>query len=201
MQRLFLILIPLVLCSSVWAQMEKNQIMWDNGVLPPNWPKENPYGMYATMNCTVKPVLDHTGKPHHHGHVAQLIMDGGNGVQDPPKVDGMPGGDDTLAFGNFNMVRILGLDAYDDPNGETGTFYSKRAFVPFVPNRSYYMRVWEGPDPNSAPYYQDTIEYTTSDDHGGAMFTPSPGLPTEVDWVFGVTKPRPDSTLKKDSSK
>ena len=191
MPRLVFVILLLTVCSLAWGQVEKNQIMWDDGKLPPDWPNENPYSIYSLMICWKNPILDHTGKPHDHGHVIQLIMDGGNGIQDPPLPDGMPGGDDTLAFGNYNHIRLMGQDGLDDPNGKSGQFFAKRAFAPLVPNRTYYLRVWEGDDFKTAPYYQDTIEYVGLDDRGGAMFTPTPGQPQEIDWTFGPSKPRP----------
>jgi hypothetical protein len=190
----FTLIVVFAIAFSAQAQVDRTQVVWDSLiVMPPGWPESNPYNILYSMNCSIKPALDHTGKPHHHGHVVQLIMDGGNNIQDPPNPDGTPGGDDSLAFGNFNMIRVLGVDGSDDPNGQTGTFYSKKFFVPQTPpGRGYYLRLWEGADPATAPYYQDTIEYTTDDDRGGALIRLKSGMPHDVDWAFGPSQPRPE---------
>ncbi len=206
MNRLFLIALLLIGTGMVFAddpysEVPHNVPFLDDSELPPGWPDENPFNILASMNCWTKPALDHTGKPHHHGHVAQLIVDGDNNVQDLPREDGMPGGDDSLAVGNFNMVRLLGTDGLSDPNGQTGMFYSQRYFIPLYANKVYYMRLWEGNDVKTAPYYQDTIEYATNDDQGGTMIRLRGGLPMEVNWVFGPSKPRPGGAEAKADGK
>jgi hypothetical protein len=174
------------------------EIVFDTDVLPTD-ASLNPYSILASLNCWTQPVLDHTGKPHHNGHLVQVVVDGGNGIQDLPNPDGSPGGDDSLAYGNFNMMRLTGLDVEPDLSASSGMFFSKKYLVPFVPPpRAYYLRLWEGDDVATAPYYQDTIEYSTDGgDHGGGMITlRSASHPMDVDWTFGPskvrTKARPD---------
>jgi hypothetical protein len=165
----------------------------------PLLPQYNPYNVLASMNSWTAPILDHTGKPHEHGHVVQVIRDGGNGIQDPPRADGWPGGDDSLAYGNFNLILLDGLKAEGEGN-RTGMFFSQRYFIPFdPPPKAYYLRVWEGSDFTTAPYYQDAIEYDTGDDRGGGMITLHDGPPVDVDWRFGPSKarPKPDAEPKK----
>src|SRR5512139_3737494 len=127
---------------------DRTTVVWDSLiVLPPGWPEGNPYNILYSLNCSIKPALDHTGKPHDHGHVVQVLMDGGNNKVDPPNPDGTPVGDDSLAFGNFNMIRVLGVDGADDIKGKSGTFYSKKFFIPLISDRAYFLRLWEGADP------------------------------------------------------
>jgi hypothetical protein len=153
----------------------------------------NPYNIMASQNCWTKPVLDHNGNPHHHGHLIQVLVDGGNGIQDPPNPDGSPGGDDSLAYANFNMIRLNGLDSEIDLTASTGMFFSQKYLVPYMqPPRAYYLRLWEGDNVAAAPYYQDTVEYSTDGgDRGGSMITPRGGTPMDVDWTFGPSKVRP----------
>lgn len=166
--------------------------MWDTDSLPPWITDENPFRMLSLMAAFTVPVLDHTGKPHRHGHAIQVIQDGGNGRQDPPLADGSPGGDDSLAFGNFNMIRLDGLELPVDSDGATGLFFSHRYFVPYLEGKRYYLRVWEGADVKTAPYYQDSREYKSDNDRGGAMlFMRSNSMPSDVEWQFGAAKPRP----------
>ncbi len=165
-------------------------IVFDSDDPPPWFPEANPYNRLASMNSWTAPVLDHSGKPHAHGHLIQVLMDGGNGVPDAPHPDGTPGGDDSLAFGNWNMMRLLGVDTPPVPDGKSGMFFSLRYFVPFSPNRAYYLRLWEGDDIAIAPYYQDTVEYDFGNDRGGAMLRIPEGGPVDVDWKFGPSKPR-----------
>jgi len=182
----------LIVVVSAQADVNRQTIVWDNQTdMPAGWPEGNPYNILYAMSCQAKPALDHTGLPHQHGDVAQVIVDGGNGIQDPPNPDGSPGGDDSLAFGSFNMIVLLGLDGLEDLKGRTGQFYSRKYFAPLTPNRAYYLRLWEGDNPATAPYYQDTVEYVTSDDHGGVMIRLSSGYPHEIDWTFGPSNPRP----------
>ena len=167
-------------------------IVFDSDDPPPWFPVDaNPFNKMASMNSWTVPILDHTGKPHAHGHIIQLIMDGGNGLQDPPNSDGSPGGDDSLAYGNWNMMRLLGLDGPPNPQGNSGMFYSLRYFVPFYQNRAYYLRLWEGDDVAIAPYYQDTVEYDYGTDRGGTMIRIPEGGPMDLDLKFGPSKPRP----------
>lgn len=171
------------------------EVFFDTDTLPSEQ-AINPYIILASQNSWSKPILDHTGKPHHHGHLVQVIVDGGNGLQDPPNPDGSPGGDDSLAYGNFNMLRLTGIDSKLDLSGESGMFFSDKFFIPYQqPPRAYYLRLWEGDDVATAPYYQDTIEYKTDGgDRGGGMISLHGGIPCEVDWTFGASKPRPKDT-------
>jgi hypothetical protein len=174
------------------AKVDTNRpILFDSDPVPPYYPDVNPYNVLASMNCWTTPVLDHNGKPHHNGHLIQIIMDGGNGKQDPPNADGTPGGDDSLAYGNFNMQRLLGIEEPPRMDTATGMFYSVRYFIPFEPGRAYYLRLWEGDNVATAPYYQDTIEYDAGEDRGGAMIMLTIQHPIDVDWKFGPSKPRP----------
>jgi len=194
-----------ILCASLFAvgpasktlvekaQVDTNRwILFDSvGIPPPYVPQINPFSLIASMNSWTTPILDHTGKPHHNGHVIQVIMDGGNGRQDPPNPDGTPGGDDSLAYGNFNMMCLCGLDVPDKLDTASGMFYSKKYFIPYEEGRAYYLRLWEGSDIATAPYYQDTKEYDAGEDRGGAMITMHITHPLDVDWKFGSSIPRP----------
>jgi hypothetical protein len=176
--------------KNAWRSMRP--VIWDDQTtLPPDFPTVNPYRITSLFTSGNNPVLDHTGQPHWSGHVIQVIMDGGNGVQDPPRPDGSPGGDDSLAFANLNMIRLT-MDMPEADTVRTGSFIAKRYFIPLCPaGRAYYLRVWEGKDVAVAPYYQDSIEYATPHDRGGAMIVPKSGDPSTVQWKFGSSKPRP----------
>lgn len=154
----------------------------------------NPFTIMALF-LGQKPTLDSKKEPHTHAHVFQVIVDGGNGVQDPPNADGSPGGDDSLAWGNFNMFIMGGLDYPPALEGKTGTFATAKYFIPYLDDRVYFLRLWEGTDVKSAPYYQDSSEYvSTSGDQGGGMVRISSRLystPQDVEWAFGPSKPRP----------
>lgn len=179
--------------ESQWRKL----LLFDRDQLPPGFPQVNPYNILASFNSWKQPIPDHSGKPHAHGHLIQVIVDGGNYIQDPPNPDGTPGGDDSIAYGNFNMIRLLGIDEPPDAKGKTGMFMSAKYFIPFVPDRAYYLRLWEGDNIATAPYYQDTIEYDAEVDRGGSMLRPPPGPPIDVDWTFGPSKPRPKPAPKK----
>lgn len=167
-------------------------ILFDTDDPPPDYPIVNPYAVLVSINSWTKSVHDHEGKPHEAGHLVQIIMDGGNGVQDPPRADGMPGGDDSLAYGNFNMLRVAPPEAAPDESGRKGMFYSQRYFIPYVaPVRAYYLRIWEGDNVATAPYYQNSSEYDAGDDRGGGMIFLRTGEPMDTDWTFGPSKPRP----------
>ena len=154
----------------------------------------NPYNILVVMYGK-EPVLDSKGELHSHGHLIQLIMDGGNGVQDPPNADGTPGGDDSLAIGNFNSFYLAGYDYPPEMTGKTGLFLSVKFFLPYVDDRVYYLRLWEGGDPAKAPFYQDTHEYvSTIGDQGGGLVRISSrnyAGPQELNWTFGKSQPRP----------
>jgi hypothetical protein len=195
---LALLALPVFAAGAPKLALEKAKIDTNRPVLfdsvanpPPYVPQINPFSILASMNSFKTPVLDHSGKPHQHGHVIQVIVDGGNGRQDPPQTDGMPGGDDSLAYGNFNLICLDGLDDPPKMNEATGLFFSKRYFIPFLPSRAYYLRVWEGNDYATAPYYQDSKEYDAGEDRGGAMITLAVPHPIDVDWKFGPSIPRP----------
>jgi hypothetical protein len=113
--------------------------------------------------------------------------------------DGTPGGDDSMAYGYFNLIRVMGVDdPWNDFNGQSGLFGSLNAFCPFYNGRTFYLRLWEGKDCVSAPYYQNTIEYSSGEDRGGSMIrlfsASSMSPPIDVDFKFGPSKPRPKST-------
>ncbi len=154
----------------------------------------NPFNMLVLM-YTDKPVKDSKGDPHGHGHLIQLMIDGGNGVQDQPNPDGTPGGDDSLAIGNFNYLYLAGHDYPPNMDGKTGLFGSVKFFIPYVDDGVYYLRLWEGGDPAKAPFYQDTREYvsTVGDQGGGLVRLASRNYsgPQELNWTFGPSQPRP----------
>lgn len=168
-------------------------LIYDTEEMPDWFPHNNPQNVLVHLYCEKYPVLDHTGQPHDHGHVIQVIQDGGNGLQDPPNTDGSPGGDDSLAWGNFNMIRLGGIAMPPLEEGKTGQFYSQKLFIAFDPDGAYYLRVWEGDDVSTAPYYQNSVEYWTDQDHGGAMMRITPNELADSDWRFGKSIPRPKS--------
>jgi len=173
-------------------------ILWDYEPPSPKVPSVNPYIFSASMNSWSKPILNHKGEPHDPGDVVEIIVDGGKGIQDPPNPDGTPGGDDSLAYGNFNMIRVAPPEDCPDGSGRKGMFYSQRYFIPFVPpTRAYYLRLWEGKSIAEAQYYQDTIEYDAGDDRGGGMVFLRTNIPMDIDWTFGPSQPRPKSDGKK----
>jgi hypothetical protein len=174
----------------------RNIILFDGDDLPPGFPEINPYNVLALM-MSQTPIPDHTGAPHVNGHLIQVIVDGGNYVQDPPNPDGTPGGDDSLAYGNFNMIQLRGNQEPWDPKGRSGLFSSRKYFIPYLSDRAYYLRLWEGDKVATAPYYQDTVEYYADVDRGGAMIRFHEGPPIDVDWKFGPSKPRPKPTPHK----
>lgn len=148
----------------------------------------NPYDVLYSMNSWTTPVLDHNDKPHADGHAIQLIMDGGNGIQDPPNLDGSPGGDDTMAVGNFNVQYTNGAK-HKAEGLEAGMFMGMRYFVPYKPYSSIYLRLWEGSDPTVARYYQDTADYTTfRGNSGGPIIDLQTEYLDDIDWRFGPSK-------------
>jgi hypothetical protein len=171
-------------------------ILWDKTPSTPETTNMNPFNILVQMYAT-QPIMDHLGEPHQHGHVVQLIQDGGNRIQDPPNLDGSPGGDDSLALGNFNMIQLLGLEYPNSLEGKTGQFYSIKYFIPTVRDAVYYLRIWEGNDVSTAPYFQNSSEYrnTGTGDQGGGLVSISPKTfagPHELDWLFGKSIPRPE---------
>jgi hypothetical protein len=152
----------------------------------------NPYMSLYSMNSWTTPVLDHNGKPHKDCHAIQVIADGGNGIQDPPNPDGSPGGDDSLADGNYNIQYVNGkknIIAGLQDGMFMGTYY----YVPYKANQSIYLRLWESSYPATAEYYQDSEEYTTfRGDHGGPIIALQPENVDDVDWKFGPSKKSPN---------
>ena len=185
------------LVASAIAGESERAILWDKDPLPAELANTNPFNILVQMYAT-QPVMDHLGKPHHHGHAIQLIQDGGNRLQDPPNPDGSPGGDDMLASGNFNMIQVLGLEAPNSLDGKTGQFYSAKYYVPGIRDAVYYLRIWEGNEVATAPYYQNSTEYRNpgTGDQGGGLVAISPRTfpagPQELDWLFGKSIPRPE---------
>jgi hypothetical protein len=195
-----------VLLSSAYAVERKDlpkeikgrRVFTDTDIeLPADYDKSNPYTILAEM-INVDPVMDHTGKPHDHGHWIQIIRDGGNFIQDPPNPDGSPGGDDSLAWGNFNMFQLCGHDW--NPKGKSGQFASQKYFIPYYPDGLYYLRLWEG-DPMKGQYYQDTQRYRSMfGNQGGSMIRIAPATmqgPVDVEWFFGPSVERPKAEKKK----
>lgn len=173
----------------------------DTTALPDYYPFDVPFSILVSMNSWSDTIRDHNGQPHRHGHLVQLIMDGGNGIQDPPNFDGTPGGDDSMAYGNFNLTRIRGIDdPFEGKEGKSGLLASGRYFIPYYNGRLYYLRLWEGDSEKTAPYYQDTVEYTAGLDKGGSMmrlYTAGISPPVDADFKFGPSKPRPKPTKSK----
>lgn len=148
----------------------------------------NPFRTLYSMNSWTFPVFDHNGQPHPDGHILQIIADGGNGVQDPPNADGSPGGDDSLAVGNFNIQFINGEKHIPD-GMEPGMFMGMMYFVPYNDNQSIYLRLWEASDPADADYYQDTEEYTTwRGNSGGVIISLQREQIDDIIWKFGLSK-------------
>jgi hypothetical protein len=145
----------------------------------------NPYGVLCRMTSWSEPLLDHVGNPYKDGNAIQIIADGGNGIQDPPRPDGYPGGDDSLANGNFNVQYVNG-EKHMAEGLVPGMFMGMAYFIPYEIEHAVYLRLWEGSDPASAEYYRDSAEYTTSSgDRGGCMITLHPEYLDELDWRFG----------------
>ncbi len=154
----------------------------------------NPFSMLVLM-YNDGPTMNSKGQPHSHGVLLEMIQDGGNGVQDPPNPDGTPGGDDSLAYGNFNRCFLVGIEDPIDMTKSSGLFYTQKYFIPYQDDQVYYLRLWEGSDPKSAPFYQNTNEYvSTVGDQGGGMVRLSSRVyqgPAEVRWKFGPSQTRP----------
>ena len=189
-----LLLIAIVSVPSGAEELGGRKVIWDSDVLTKEETPANPFNMLVFM-YTTQPIKDHLGENHDHGHIIQVIQDGGNRIQDLPNPDGSPGGDDSLALGNFNSVIMRGV-AYPYPlDGKSGQFYTKKYFVPVLRDEVYYLRIWEGDDVATAPYYQNSSEYynPTTLDKGGGMVRISPNTiqgPQELDWLFGKSNPR-----------
>ncbi len=195
MQILALILLFAIIHNpSTAEELGGRKIVWDRDTLSADEIPENPFNMLVFM-YTTQPIKDHLGENHTHNHIIQVIQDGGNRLQDPPNPDGSPGGDDSLALGNFNSVRMRGVKHPYPPDGKSGQFYSKKYFVPELRDEVYYLRIWEGDDVATAPYYQNSSEYVnpSTGDQGGGLVTISPRTiqgPQELDWLFGKSIPR-----------
>lgn len=186
-----------ILTTTVWArdEVKGREVYFDTeNIEARDMEMGNPFSMLALFLCQ-KPQLDSKKEPHSHGHLIQVIVDGGNGEQDAPQADGTPGGDDSLAWGNFNALMLGGLEYPPTMEGKTGTFAGGKYFIPYRDDKVYYLRLWEGADPKTAPYYQDSSEYvSTAGDQGGGMVRISSRLyttPQDVEWAFGPSKPRP----------
>ena len=164
-------------------EMDPDSVVSESGIKP-----YNPFGSLYRMHSWTTPVLDHEGKPHKDGHIIQIIVDGGNGIQDPPRFDGNPGGDDTLADGNFYAQFINGEK--NVPVGlAPGTFYGTVYYIPYKANQSIYLRLWEGQYPGVAEYYQDSEEYkTTRGNVGGPIIAVQPEVVDQIEWRFGQSK-------------
>jgi hypothetical protein len=192
----FLAFVMLFAISSICAAADRGRpIRWDSDPLTPET-EINPFNILVQLNAS-QPIMDHLGEPHQHGHIIQVIQDGGNRIQDPPNPDGSPGGDDSLALGNFNVIQMLGMDYPNTVEGKTGRFYSQKYFIPFIRDAVYYLRVWEGDDVATAPYFQNSSEYRNlgNSDQGGGVISISPKTfsgPQELDWLFGKSIPRPE---------
>lgn len=194
-QTIALLLLIAIVARPALADTDNSRpIIWDRGELPEGHVPANPFNLLVLMYSTSL-IKDSEGEPHDHGNVIQLIQDGGNELQDPPNPDGSPGGDDSLARGNFNMITLLGTEHPFVLDGESGQFCSYKYFVPLIRDGVYYLRIWEGDDVGSAPYFQDSSEYRTSTgDQGGGLLRISPRTfqgPQEADWKFGSSMPRP----------
>ncbi|MBU1936566.1 hypothetical protein KKG05_04140 [bacterium] len=184
---LFIIMAGFIFFWSVPCVEAQQDIDPDSLLIGTNLKNFNPFNSLYLMNSW-EPVLDHEGKPHKDAHLIQIIVDGGNGIQDTPNSDGTPGGDDTLASGNFYGQFVNGEKRV--PSGlSPGMFMGPRYFIPHKPNTAIYLRLWEGQDPAIADYYQDSANYTT---HRGNVGGPIIGLQSDyidqIDWRFGPSK-------------
>jgi hypothetical protein len=180
-----IVIAGLILTGLTQASLGQQEIDPDSITYSPlAVPGFNPYRTLCCMFSSV-PVLDHRGEPHRDGHVIQIVADGGNGIQDPPNPDGSPGGDDSLAAGNFNIQYVNG-QKHMDAGLAPGLFMGMAYFISYKLNQTIYLRIWEGPDPSTAEYYQDTREYTTTfGNSGGSMITLRTQYSDEIDWRFG----------------
>ena len=175
----------------VWSApfaLAQQELDPDSLLIDPNLEKNyNPFNSLYLMNSW-KPILDHEGELHRDGHLIQIIADGGNGIQDPPNLDGSPGGDDTLAEGNFYAQFVNG-EKRGSSGLMLGMFMGPRYFIPYKPNTTIYLRLWEGQDPAIAEYYQNSAEYTTHRGNvGGPIIALQSDYIDQVDWRFGLSK-------------
>lgn len=178
-----------------WEKKIKGRgVHFDYEELPPDEDLGNPYVILVEF-IQETPIPMHNGHPHPFGHIIQVIRDGGNHMIDQPNPDGSPGGDDSLAWGNFNHSRIGAFGLSPSDTMYYGMWVTQRYFISFHEDGVYYLRLWEGDNPETAPYYQDSVEYsTTTGDTGGAMARISPRLfygPHDIYWKFGKSVERP----------
>jgi hypothetical protein len=181
----YIVIVGLILTGITQASLGQQEIDPDSITYSPL--AVGSFNPYRTLCCmySSEPVLDHNGEPHRDGHVIQIIADGGNGIQDLPNFDGSPGGDDSLAAGNFNIQYVNGEKHSTEGLG-SGMFIGMAYFISYKLNQTIYLRVWEGPDPSAASFYQDSKEYTTTlGNSGGCMITLRTQYSDEIDWRFG----------------
>jgi hypothetical protein len=195
---LFLLLLSVSnsLADNSWRDKEikGRHVYFDDEDVPLDQDLGNPYVILVEF-IQETPILMHDGQPHPIGHIVQVIRDGGNHKIDPPNADGSPGGDDSLAWGNFNHSRIGAFGLSPTDTMYFGMWVTQRYFISFHEDGVYYLRLWEGVNPETAPYYQDSIEYSASTgDNGGAMARITPRLfygPQDIFWKFGRSVERP----------
>ena len=184
----FFIILGFIFFGNIPCLRAEQEINPDSVVSESGIRAYNPFGSLYRMHSWKRPILDHEGKPHKDGHIIQIIMDGGNGIQDPPLSNGNPGGDDSLADGNFYAQFINGEKNIE--NGlAPGMFIGMVYYIPYKANQSIYLRLWEGSDPGEAEYYQDSEKYeTTRGNSGGAILSLQPEIVDQVEWWFGPSK-------------
>lgn len=100
------------------------------------------------------------------GDLVEVILAGGNGVMDIPRVDGLPGGDDQRAI-NPGLPFAMNPESFTHyPN----TFYSPHAILiqseghgpepALHPGSSFYIRAWNGPSPAQSTMYYNSQTLT-----------------------------------------
>lgn len=188
------VLLSVTFAANAADKIKGREVYFDFEELPPEYDLDNPYIILVEF-LNGDTLRMHDGQRHPIGNLIQVIRDGGNNKIDPPNADGTPGGDDSLAWGNFNHSRVgaWGLSATDTVY--FGVWVSQKYFVSYYPDGVYYLRLWEGSDAKTAPYYQDSREYKASTgDRGGSMARISPRLfygPNDITWTFGSSVERP----------
>jgi len=108
------------------------------------------------------------GKPVPDSSYLMVILAGENGVPDPPKCDGSPGGDDIQPTGNsFNHLYIHDV-AKELPFTPEGNIYAPGHFLdvkpaeeleePAInPGDKFYFRAFNNKNPAEATHYNDMI--------------------------------------------